>query len=232
MIVLAVYILAAVLPAVILMRDVYRRDSVEQEPVGLVGKLVLCGVGAAIIAGVAEPPVMAALRMFVDPESKLYTVLTAFFAVALVEEGAKFLVLKQTTWNDPHFNYRFDGIVYAVAVSLGFAAIENVIYVFQYGLSVAFTRALLAVPGHMAFGVFMGMFYGRAKLCADYGDEARCRRNLWAGYLLAMLHHGFYDACALLDTNVSLAVFIAFVILMFLTVRVIVRREAATDTPV
>ncbi len=92
-----------------------------------------------------------------------YTILLAFLVVAVVEEGTKFVFLKLRTWRDPNFNFRFDGIVYAVFVSLGFAAFENINYVLGYGLTVALPRAVLAIPAHMGFAVFMGLFYGRGK---------------------------------------------------------------------
>lgn len=82
------------------------------------------------------------------------------------------MFLHARTWRNPNFNYRFDGIVYAVFVSLGFAAFENIQYVLHYGLSVALPRAIFAVPGHMSFAVFMGLFYGRAKLYEAWGDGA------------------------------------------------------------
>ena len=157
--VLAVYILAAVIPAVILLRYVYRHDTVEKEPPGLLLSLLLMGVVAALASGILERIAQGVLGVLVRPGSLLHTVLLAFLVVAVVEEGMKFLLLKWRSWHHPAFNYRFDGIVYAVFVSLGFAAYENILYVFSYGLSVARPRALLAIPGHMSFSVAMGIFY-------------------------------------------------------------------------
>ena len=155
---LAIYILAAVLPAVILLRYIYRTDTVEKEPPGLLVLLLLMGVVAALCSGILEGLGETLLNALVDPGSPAYTILLAFLVVALVEEGTKFILLKKCTWYHPAFNYRFDAIVYAVFVSLGFAAFENIQYVLNYGLSVALPRALLAVPGHMSFAVFMGLF--------------------------------------------------------------------------
>jgi RsiW-degrading membrane proteinase PrsW (M82 family) len=152
--------------------------------------------------------------------------------VAAVEEGAKFFFLKRRTWRDPNFNYRFDGIVYAVFISLGFAAFENVSYVMGYGLTTALIRAVLAIPGHMGFAVFMGLFYGRAKLCADTGNKARKSLNLWAAYLSAVLLHGFYDACAMIGDVMATTLFIIFVIVMYIVVIRLVKKESLTDRPV
>lgn len=229
---LAVYILAAVLPAVLLLRYIYLRDTVEKEPPGLLLTLLLLGVAAALASGVLERLAQSVLRILVDPGSPVYTILLAFLVVALVEEGCKFYLLKRRTWHHPAFNYRFDGIVYAVFVSLGFAAFENIQYVLHYGLSVALPRALLAVPGHMSFAVYMGLFYGRAKLCENRGDETGSRRNLAVGYLAAVLLHGIYDSCAMIGSIPSMALFVVFVLLMYRGVYRLLKRESATDAPV
>lgn len=230
--VLAVYILAAVIPAVVLLGYVYRNDTVEKEPPGLLLSLALIGAAAAVCAGVLEAAAQRLLSLLLAPGSRIYTILSAFLVVAAVEEGIKFYFLKRRTWNHPAFNYRFDGIVYAVFVSLGFAAFENVQYVLQYGLSVALPRALLAIPGHMSFAVCMGIYYGRAKLCRGWGDEKGMRKNLGAGYLFAVILHGFYDACAMIGSTRSTVLFLVFVVLMFIKVFRQVKRESATDVPV
>lgn len=230
--VMAVYILAAVLPAIVLLRYVYRHDRVEKEPMGLLLSLLVMGVVSALCSTVLERVGQTVLYLLVDPGRPAYTILLAFLVVALVEEGTKFFFLKRRTWHNPNFNYRFDGIVYAVFVSLGFAAYENIGYVMSYGLSVALARAVSAIPGHMAFAVFMGLFYGRAKVCRSWGDERGCEKNLRRGYVSAVLLHGFYDACAMIGSNTAIIVFLVFVVLLFLTVFRLVKRESATDMPV
>lgn len=230
--VLAVYVLAAVLPAAFLMRYIYRRDTVEKEPPALLWALVGRGVLAALAAIVLESVCQRVLSAVMDTGTVAYIVVTAFVGVAAIEEGTKFFFLRRRTWRDPNFNYRFDGVVYAVFVSLGFAAFENIEYVFHYGLSVALPRALLAIPGHMGFAVFMGAFYGRAKLCADRGNHIGESANLWAGYLVAVLLHGFYDACAMLGGGTPALVFMIFVIAMYILVFRRVRRESRNDMPV
>ena len=121
----------------------------EKEPPGLLFSLILMGFAAALAATVLEELGESVLSAFLDPSSPAYTIALAFLVVAVVEEGGKLFFLKQRTWRDPNFNYRFDGVVYAVFVSLGFAALENINYVFGYGLQVAVPRALLAIPAHM-----------------------------------------------------------------------------------
>ena len=230
--VLAVYVLAAVLPAIFLMRYVYRQDQIEPEPVGLLVSLIWKGVLAALAAIVLEFIGQTVLRGLVSEDNPNYVYYLAFVVVAAVEEGTKLFFLYRRTWKEPNFNYRFDAIVYAVFVSLGFAAFENVKYVFSYGLSVALPRAILAVPGHMGFAVFMGIFYGRAKRCADWGNRFGCKVNLILSYLFPVALHGVYDSCCMTGTNRSTLVFVIFVLVMYLLVFRLIRHESRTDTPI
>ena len=234
--ILIVYILAAVLPAFFLMRYVYNQDHIEKESPVLLLQLTGMGVLAALLSGVLEYLGELLLNTSVSgklsQDSPAYAILLSFFVVGVIEEGTKLLLLYRRSWRDPNFNYRFDGIVYAVFTSLGFAAFENIKYVMGYGLTVALPRALLAIPGHMSFAVFMGIFYGRAKLCADMGDKRGKRLNLLAGYLIAVFLHGFYDSCAMIGNTLSTVLFIAFVAVMYFVVFRVVKRQAATDEPV
>ena len=227
-----IYLFVAVLPAAFLLRYIYKEDTIEKEPASLLWALLLAGVLAALVSIVVEELIDAYLVSVLNKKSAAYSIVSAFLGVAAVEEGTKFLFLKRRTWKNPNFNYRFDGVVYAVFVSLGFAAFENVGYVFGYGLSVSVSRAFLAVPGHMAFAVFMGAFYGRAKLCADLGDRAGEVWNLFAAYLTAVFLHGFYDACAMIGTGLSTMIFILFVVLMYVVVFKKIKRESQTDEPI
>ena len=227
-----IYLAAALLPAIILLRYVYRHDSIEKEPVGLLFSLLVMGCLSALCSGVLEGVADYFLRVVVSADSPIYIVLLAFLVVAVVEEGTKLFFLKRRTWNHPAFNYRFDGVVYAVFVSLGFAALENVQYVVNYGLSVALPRALLAIPGHLSFSIFMGVYYGRARLLENLGDHEGAKRSIRAGYLIAVFLHGFYDTCAMLGTGLATTVFLVFVIVMFLNAYRTLKREAAMDEPI
>ena len=165
---------AAVIPAVILMLYIYRSDRLEREPVGLLVKLALLGVLATVFAMIGEKLGFFLLRGL-NQSSAAYQLLMNFLVVGLCEEGFKYLLLRGSTWNNPNFNCRYDGVVYAVFLSLGFALWENISYVFAFGLSAAMIRAVTAIPGHAAFGVFMGAWYGQAKAQERAGNLPRCR---------------------------------------------------------
>ncbi len=231
--VLTVYAIAALGPAIFLMYYIYKQDKVEPEPGGLLWACVGRGVLAALCSIILE---MIGQRLLgisrISQDSVAYTIILAFAIVAVAEEGMKYFFLYRRTWRDPNFNYRFDGIVYAAFVSLGFAAFENVEYVLQYGLSVALPRAVLSIPGHLGFSVVFGYFYGRAKLAADMGHPGKARANIIAGYLLAVFLHGTYDSCAMIRTQTANTLFIVFVVVMYIVIFRLIRKESRTDRPV
>ena len=133
------------------------------------------------------------------------------------------------TWKSPHFNCQFDGVVYAVFVSLGFALWENIGYVIRSGLATALIRALTAVPGHACFGVFMGVFYGAAKRFDYYHKQEKCKRCLRLSLLFPIFMHGIYDFVATMDSLFSALIFIGFVVVMFIFAYRLVKSAAQDD---
>ena len=211
-----ILIAAAVIPAISLLVHVYRADKLEKEPAPLLISLVLYGIAATFIALLLERFGTWLLGRYFPEDSTAYNVIMYFVVVAFSEEGAKYFLLKRRTWNSAAFNCQFDGVVYAVFVSLGFALWENIGYVAMYGFGTALVRAVTAVPGHACFGVFMGIWYGAARRYANEGDfigeRVCCRRALW----LPVLIHGMYDFLASLDFDYSGLIFIVFIIVVFL----------------
>lgn len=228
---IVLYIVAAVGPAALLLFYIYRKDGVEKEPIGLLMKLIGLGALAAVISGGLEELSIRILDRFISVSNPLYVIILAFLIVAVVEEGTKYILMKLSTWNHPHFNFRFDAVVYAVFISLGFAAFENIGYVVGYGLTIAPTRALLAIPAHMSFAVFMGFFYGRAKHWSNRGDEGKASNNKALAYLVAVALHGFYDACAMKQTLASTLLFFAFVIVVDIMMIRTIKKESREDQP-
>lgn len=224
-----VYICAAILPAIFLMTYIEQSDTYDKEPASLLFTLVVLGVGSALLALVLEKLTDAIVLANISFKNEVWRCGITATSVGLIEEGCKFYLLRKRTWNDINFNYRYDGVVYSVFLSLGFAAFENLLYVINYGLSVAGPRALLAVPAHMGFAVFMGAFYGRAKMCHVYGDRRGARLNLWAAYLVAVALHSFYDSTAMINTATATSLFVTFVIMMYIIVIRKVKKESTHD---
>ena len=223
-------ILAAVLPAAYLMIRVYRSDRLEKESPWLVISLVLLGMISTALAGAAEQLGDRILQYLGLEEGSLaYNALFYFLVVGFAEEGFKYAVLRWRTWRHPEFNCQYDGVVYAVFVSLGFALWENIGYVLFFGWPTAIARALTAVPGHACFGVFMGVWYGVAKRWEIYGYPDRSKRVRRLCVIIPALIHGCYDFIATLESDAFVLVFLAFIIVMFITALRIVKRVSAQD---
>ena len=221
-------IAAAVIPAIVLLVKVYRADKLEREPRALIWSLVIMGIISTFFALVSEKVLGLLLGAIVPQASTAYNVILYFVVVAVSEELAKYVLLKKRTWNHPEFNCLYDGVVYATAVSLGFALWENISYVTMYGFSTALIRAVTAVPGHACFGVFMGVFYSLAKGC-DYAGEAQKSKLLRIlAVVVPVLLHGAYDYIASMETDSSWT-FIIFVLAMFAVSFILVSRMSKND---
>ena len=224
-----ILIAAAVIPAVFLLVHVYRADKLEKEPAPLLISLVLYGIAATFIALLLERFGSWLLGRYFPENSTPYNVLMYFGVVAFSEEGAKYFLRKRRTWRSAAFNCQFDGVVYAVFVALGFALWENISYVLMYGLSTALVRAVTAVPGHACFGVFMGVYYGRAKRYDNDGDFVKAKRCRTMAVLMPALLHGAYDFIATMEDPNCEWMFLVFVLALFAVSLKLVRVGSRSD---
>jgi len=221
---------AAIIPPVVLMIYMYNNDRYEREPAYMVWRTIGAGIMAALAAMVLEYVFEAVFfNSSVQPSTDVS--IHEAIMVGLVEEGCKLFFLYRATWKSPEFNYRYDGILYAGFVSLGFAAFENVMYVFSNGLGVAVSRALLSIPAHLAFGVLTGLFYSRAKVMQVEGNPF-CGIMIVLGWLVSSSLHACYDGSLFVGSNMSMALFVGIVILIYVIVFVIVKKEAKNDRPI
>ena len=228
-----IILLLAVVPPLFLMHYVYKLDAIEHEPRGLIMKLVFLGMASCIPAGIIESVLCGVLNSILDPSGLLAILIENFLIIAMAEEGVKLWVTKRT-WNDPAFNYRFDGVVYAVAASIGFALLENVMYVFSSDggeLLTAIMRAITSIPGHCTFGVFMGLYYGEAKLASVRGDEVLSRYMMKKAYHIPVLLHGFYDFVLSTEYDFMIIVFYAYIIILYRYAKKRIRAAAMADEP-
>lgn len=229
---MSILLALALIPPIFLAVKIYNLDTIEKEPAGLLLLLFFLGALITIPAGFLEAFLEDGIliRLLPDPASLPFALISNFCIVALCEEGLKYLVLKRTTWNHPAFDYHFDAIVYSVTTSLGFAALENILYVTGSGISVALLRAVTAIPGHAIFGIFMGYFYGNAKYYDLHGDFRRARRNNRLALLIPLISHGFYDFCASSDSVIMTLIFLAYIIVLNVVAYRSIHRFSREDT--
>jgi RsiW-degrading membrane proteinase PrsW (M82 family) len=180
-----VILLSAIFPVIIFLFFIYRKDT-EKEPPILLVKCFLWGCVINLPIILIEL-VLDHLNIF--NSALLHSFYNAFVVASFVEEGFKFLCLYWIIWKRKEFNQYFDGIIYAVFVSLGFAFIENIGYIFQNGFGAAIMRAILSVPGHGLFGVIMGYFFSLAR----FSEIEKKWKFLWLSFLIPFLFHGLYD---------------------------------------
>ena len=181
-------IILATIPPVFLAYYIYSKDLYEKEPRKIVLKSFLYGFFAFIPIFIIEIGFQAIFDHNQKMELFGSVFLFSFFVVASVEEGVKYTILKLYSFKQTDFNEPYDGIVYAVMISLGFAMIENILYVIQGGIDVAALRMFTAIPLHATCGVLMGYFVGKAKFKIK-------NRNLFLffGILSATTLHAVYN---------------------------------------
>ncbi len=196
-------------PVFLLMAYVYFRDKYEKEPIGL----ILRGMMAGVLVIFPVVAVERALEYLAPGLSQTGDAAYKGFVVAgATEELFKFLILYLLFWRNRNFNERYDGIVYAVAVSLGFAAVENVIYVTESSVRVGLLRAVTAIPGHTLFGILMGYYLGLAKFIPSRKSEF-----LQKAFIVPWLFHGMYDFLILSKQPVLILAFIPFLLILWRT---------------
>lgn len=175
-------------PVIALFSYFYVRDKYEKEPKLLLLKVFAWGALSVIPAIIIGLGLHRLLGLWAEPGSPIFTFIENFIVIALVEEGVKFFVLMTVAYRHPAFNEPYDGMMYAITASLGFAALENILYVSRGGLPVAVARMALAVPAHALFGAFMGYYAGRAKF-----SKGRETYYLINALFIPTLLHGTYD---------------------------------------
>jgi RsiW-degrading membrane proteinase PrsW (M82 family) len=214
-------ILFAVAPVFIILTFIYFQDKYEKEPIRLLLLNFLLGAVVSII-------IVAVIYLFTGhfiPITDKYSIweqfIQAFLVVALSEEFSKYVIVKYFAQPRKAFNEPFDGIIYTVMVSMGFACTENVLYVLEGGYLTAILRAFTAVPAHATFGILMGYYIGKAKF-----SKNRVRLNI-TGLFLAVLFHGLYDFFLFINfiPGISIGAFISLIIAIILSKKAIEKHQ-------
>lgn len=188
----------ALLPTIIFLYFIYRKDKLRKEPIGQIAK----GFGFGAISALLSFTISLPLGVLGFYPEEAYTVVghinMAFFGAAIPEELAKFFMLWLLLRHNKYYDEHVDGIVYAVCVGMGFAALENVLYMisnYESWIQVGIVRALCPVPGHFFFAVMMGYFYSRAML----GDPAKKKVNICFAILVPIALHAAFDSLLMIS---------------------------------
>lgn len=187
---LAIALVLAVVPSALILRYFVRRDEFP-EPRRAIATTFAWGVGSIVPAVILAILLLLALDALAGDEVTnpwFRGAGIAFFGAAIPEELFKFAVLYFYCRRLNDFDEPMDGVVYGVTASLGFATLENVLYVVDGGIGIAIVRAFTAVPGHALLGVIMGFYFGLAHF-----EPRRRRLLLWGAYLSPVIFHGLYN---------------------------------------
>jgi RsiW-degrading membrane proteinase PrsW (M82 family) len=204
----------AVLPVAILLYYIYRKDKNSPEPTTELLKAFTLGILSIPLSFCMSIP-FGLIGLYPDEVTNIFdSIRLSFFGAAIPEEVAKFFILWMVLRKNPYFDEKMDGIVYAVCVSLGFAAVENIMYLFSNidtFLAVGVSRAIFSVPGHFCFGILMGYYYSLAKF---YPHSPK--RNKALIIIAPILVHGIYDSI-LFSINVTTTIsgILAIVFIVF-----------------
>ncbi len=182
---------AAVAPGIAILSYFYLRDSLEPEPISMVIRSFIFGMLLVV-------PIMVLQYIMQNEWNWRDGIVAEVFQSAVVEEFFKWMVIYFTVYKHLEFDEPYDGIVYAVAVSLGFATLENLFYLIINGTNIAIWRAFLPVSSHALFAVWMGYYLGRAKFSKDAKHE---RLFLWMSIALPIGLHALYNVIFLAVQN-------------------------------
>lgn len=206
----------AVAPVACLLIYIYKRDVIAKEPAKQLVKAFVGGILSAVLAIIVEYIVMLLLNMIPFEGNFFPALSTAFLVAAIPEEMCKFLFLFIFVWRSKDFDEHFDGIVYAVFVSMGFACIENIMYVCTQGTATGILRAITAVPGHFFFAIIMGYYFALAKF-----EPYNRKPHMIKGIVGAIIAHGIYDFIILYvlrlagDASSDYSIFIILLVIVF-----------------
>jgi RsiW-degrading membrane proteinase PrsW (M82 family) len=209
-----VFLISSITPVLIFMFLIYNKDSIK-EPWGMLMKCFFGGFLSVIITFIIVRFVSPIGTGFSSHFARSF--FDAFFQAAFPEEISKLIILYWLVWKHKDFDQHFDGIIYAVFVSMGFALVENLMYVYEGGLNVALIRAVLAVPGHGFFGVAMGYYFSLAKFHTGPKKNEFMAKCL----LVPVILHGLYDFALMYAGNSADKPLLAFALIIAFTIIVI-----------
>ena len=204
-------IAVALAPTIALAFYIYQKDRYDREPVSLLLKLFFFGALAVIPVYFIEK-ILSSFNIFVGILSAFYT---AYIVAGLTEEYFKRLVVIRLACKNKNYDEKLDGIVYSVFSALGFATIENLMYILigqNNYIYTGVTRGFLAVPAHMLFGVTMGYYLSLSKFANNDNDK---KANFSKSYYVPVILHGTYDFILMSHLPGLMFFFMVFVIYLW-----------------
>ena len=202
----------AIAPVATIILWIYLKDKYDKEPVITLSKFFILGILVSALAIYVEE-LLIKLNTFSKIGDMIYI---SFIVAGLTEEGLKALILIPNLLRERNFNEKLDGIIYSVFLSLGFATVENIIYIlFEDPTSVfqvSIIRAIISIPAHMMFAIIMGYYISKYKFNSS---KSKPKTYLIMSIRVPILLHGIFDFILMIPYRWSIIVFIAYIVFLW-----------------
>ena len=212
-------VLASIIPVLIILTVIYNMGEVKKQPLWVLVILFLGGILSWVIvryiSRVLGNDIYKSQIEINESLGNKGFFLVSFGIIAIIEEISKYIVITIMCFKNKYFKNPYDAIMYAVCISLGFAFVENIMYINNYGMGVAISRAIFSIPAHASFGIIMGYYLGVSKLCSDKGESNASAFTRYAAFFIPLIFHGFYDFLLNFNTESIYIIFLIYVIIMY-----------------
>ena len=205
-------LILAIYPSIAFILWVYLKDRYDKEPIKLLGKFFVLGAFISVIGIICEDFLININKY----SGNYYIIYSSFIVAGFTEEGLKAIVLISNVIKEKSFNEKLDGIIYSVFLSLGFATVENIIYLYFEDVSnvfrVSLIRGIISVPAHMMFAITMGYYISKYKFS---NSKLKRREYIILSILVPILLHGIFDLLLIVKFKLSKVLFIIYLILLW-----------------
>lgn len=218
----------SIIPVFIIALVIYNLDK-HKEPFKLLLQLFVGGIIATFLVlsiTIILKLIYPEITIINGSISNINLFINIFITVGLVEEFSKWIVTYKLSYNNKEFDELYDIIVYSVFVSLGFATLENILYVTSSDnvISTAIIRGLLSIPAHTSLGIIMGSFLGISKLAEINKNHYEKKQYLLYSILIPIELHTIFDFCSISSNKYVSIFFYIFIILLFIFAIVIIKQ--------
>ncbi len=226
-------VLASIIPVLIILAVIYNMSEVKKQPLWLLAILFLGGILSWVmvryISRFLGNDIYKSQIKINEALGNKGFFLVSFGIIAIIEEMSKYIVITIMCFKNKYLKNPYDAIMYAVCISLGFAFVENIMYINNYGMGVAISRAIFSIPAHASFGIIMGYYLGVSKLCRDKGEANASALTRYSAFFIPLIFHGFYDFLLNFNTESIYIIFLIYVIIMYAFVILLLFRLNRVD---
>jgi len=222
-----IYIVFGILPSLVWL-FYYLRKDLHPEPRRMIIKIFLWGALMTLPVSLIQEGLsyLLGLTSFgLMTRALLYW----FLVIALSEEFFKYLVVKVKVMDSPHLDEPLDIMLYMVVAALGFAAVENILYLFQPIMGQV--SLIKVIEGTLILDIvrFIGATFLHTLCSATIGyslaisvfEAKRKKLYLISGILIAMVLHGLYDFSIMTlsgSSNINIAIPVVIIMTLALLV--------------